>query len=192
MLKKTVSSREQCCPMKPWTRSWTSYPKEQSYDASCSRVKRLQGRDVPLFLISNTWSKYTLLCLLSVLKYHLWWSYFTRVLIKNKLCKTSFKNLYRFLVIGSLTSFDMNRCCQEHWNIVPGILLCKAFTALQAEIVSSNTTTALCRPQRVTDWIGPNTDSLSVIDSRSSLGCMFLFSHLAREKMRGGVILENK
>lgn len=123
------------------------------------------------------------LCLFSVLTYHLWLSYFTRAPMTNQLRTTSFKNLHRIWVTGSLTSFDMNLCCQEHWNIVPGVLLWKAFTALQAEVIFLNTTIALCRPQRVTDLIGPNTDSLWITDWRSSVGCMFFFNHLASKQM---------
>lgn len=91
-----------------------------------------------------------------------------------------------------LTSFDMNCCFQEHRKTVPEVLLPKAFTALQAATMSSNTTTALCRPQGVTDWIGPNSDSFWVTDSRFSVGCMLFFSHLPRKHVKGRVLLENK
>lgn len=83
------------------------------------------------------------------------------------------------MVGGSLSSLDMNGCCQAHWNMLPGALLWNAFTALQAETMSLKTTTALCRPHRVTDSIGPNADSLCVTEARSSVGRMFFFSHLA-------------
>lgn len=87
--------------------------------------------------------------------------------------------------IESLTFFDMKRCCHEHWNIVPVDMVGKALTALQAEVVSLNTTTALWRPQGVTETIGPSTDSLWIPDLRSSAGCMFFFAHLEMEQMGG-------
>lgn len=142
-------------------------------------------RDRLWFLISSTLNKPH--CAFFCEK-RLWWLYFTRALKKNKLCQRSFKNLHRFLVTGSLTSFDMSPCCQEHWNIVPGALLWKAFMALQAEVMFSNSTTALCRPQRLTDLIGPNTDSFWITERRSSVGFMFFFSHLAREQMEAVLI----
>lgn len=80
---------------------------------------------------------------------------------------------------GSLSSRDMNCCCQAHWNMLPGALLWNALTALQAETMCLKTTTALCRPHSVTDSIGPNTANLCVTEARSSVGRMFFFSHLA-------------
>ncbi|XP_010831063.1 PREDICTED: protein FAM217A [Bison bison bison] len=62
----------------------------------------------------------------------------------------------------------MNRCCQAHWNMLPGALLWNALTELQAETTCLKTTTALCRPHSVTDSIGPNTDNLCVTEARSS------------------------
>lgn len=61
----------------------------------------------------------------------------------------------------------------------------KALTALQAEDISLNTTTALWRPQGVTEIIGPNADSLWITDLRSCAGCKFFLVHLEREKMGG-------
>lgn len=104
---------------------------------------------------------------------------------KGKLYNYNFKNI-KLLAIGSLTFFVMNRCCHEHWNIESPDMEWKALTALQAEVTSLNTTTALCRPEGVTEIIGPSADSLWIIDLRSSVGCKFFLVHLAREKKTGG------
>lgn len=89
------------------------------------------------------------------------------------------------MTIESLTFLDMKRCCHEHWNIVPADMVGKALTALQAEVVSLNTTIALWRPQGVTETIVPSADSLWITDLRSSAGCMFFFAHLEMEQMGG-------
>lgn len=181
MLKKAGCSRKDGCQTNAWMQSWTSFPEKPSCDAVTAELCiSKEGMCCHFWFSVLGLNK---LCLFSVLTYHLWLSYFTRAPMTNQLRTTSFKNLHRIWVTGSLTSFHMNLCCQEQWNIVPGVMLWKAFTALQAEVMFLNTTIALCRPQRVTDLIGPNTDSLWITDWRSSVGCMFFFNHLASKQM---------
>lgn len=82
---------------------------------------------------------------------------------------------------GGLTCVRMKGCSHVHRAAVLGPRLSNALTALQAELRSSNTTTALLSPHTRTDSMGPNMASSWTVDCRLAVAFR-VQSHLARAK----------